>query len=78
MLKQIDDFTIAVVEGRTVSCDAVIPPLTLFHNLVPRPSHHPVFDCVQYTKRGRTERSRHVNDVTVYLDGLRRALGEKS
>ena len=37
--------------GPLVSFDAVVPPLTLFHNLVLRPFHRPVFDCVQFAKK---------------------------
>ena len=38
-------------------------------NLVPRPSHRPAFDCLQYAKTegGRPGIIYHVNDVSVYL-----------
>ena len=33
-----------------------------------RPSHHPVFDCLQYAKTGeRPGPFYHVNDISVYL-----------
>ena len=41
-----------------------------FLSLVPRPFHHPVFDHLQYVKKGggRPGPFCHVNDVSVYLD----------
>ena len=44
--------------------------LVHFSSLVPRPSHHPVFDRLQYAKmegEGRLGIIYHVNDVSVYL-----------
>ena len=38
-------------------------------SLIPRPSHHPVFDRLQYAQNrgGRTGIFYHMNDVSVYL-----------
>ena len=45
-------------------------------SLVPRPSHHPGFDCLQHAKKagGRPGIFYHVNDVSVYL-GRQRGRG---
>ena len=42
-------------------------------SLIPRPSHHLVFDQSQYAKigEGRSVNIYHVNDVNVYLGGQR-------
>ena len=39
-------------------------------SLVPRPSHRPVFDRLQYAKRGKAW-SIYVNDISVYLSRQR-------
>ena len=41
-------------------------------SLIPRPSHHPIFDCLQYAKtRGMPGIFYNVNDVSVYLGRVR-------
>ena len=46
------------------------------YSLVPRPSHHPVFDCFAVCKNGggRPVPFYHMNDISVYL-GTRRRKG---
>ena len=44
-----------------------LPPFAL-PKLVLRPSHHPVFDCLLYTKAEEECLVYHINDIGVYLN----------
>ena len=48
-------------------------------SLIPRPSHRPVFDCLQYAKNGGGSRGPFycVNDISVYLDRQREERGPR-
>ena len=39
----------------------------LYYSLVPRPSHHPVFDHLPYAKMKGEGPFYHMNDISVYL-----------
>ena len=51
--------------------------------IVPRPSHHPLFDRLQYAKKkknggGRPGPFYHVNDINVYLSRQRKGSKPKN
>ena len=64
--------------GDNTRCSCV--PTLQLHSLVPRPSHRPVFDHLQYAKTevGRPGPFYHVNDVSVYLGRQRGGRGPQS
>ena len=51
------------------SSENVVLSKCYLYSLVPRPSHRPVFDLLQYAKNrgGRPGPFYHINDVSVYL-----------
>ena len=67
-------------QGARLRGESSLPYLHTGASLVPRPSHRPVFDRLQFAKNGggRPVIFYHVNDISVYLGRQRGGRGPPS